>query len=108
MEEIGVQALALAGTMRTRIHGDFHLGQVLIAQNDVYLIDFEGEPARSLEQRRGKSCPWRDVAGLLRSFDYACAAFLVSDATAEPASADSALADGPGQIGRASGRGKGW
>ncbi len=103
MEEIGIQALALAGTMRTRIHGDFHLGQVLIAQNDVYLIDFEGEPARSLEQRRGKSCPWRDVAGLLRSFDYACAAFLVSDATAEPAGADSALADGAGLASAATG-----
>src|SRR5690606_4433454 len=98
LEEIGIQALALAGTMRTRIHGDFHLGQVLIAQNDVYLIDFEGEPARSLEQRRGKSCPWRDVAGLLRSFDYACAAFLASGSSAELGAADAASGEGGGLV----------
>jgi len=55
---------------RSRIHGDFHLGQVLICRDDVMIVDFEGEPKRSLAERRVKSSPLRDVAGMIRSFDY--------------------------------------
>jgi maltose alpha-D-glucosyltransferase/alpha-amylase len=62
--------------MKIRHHGDFHLGQMLIVKDDVFIIDFEGEPRRSIEDRRRKAPAARDVAGLIRSIDYSATAAL--------------------------------
>ncbi len=71
--------------LKTRYHGDYHLGQVLVAENDFIIIDFEGEPARALDERRRKHSALRDVAGMLRSFDYAMQAALNTMSTEQPA-----------------------
>jgi maltose alpha-D-glucosyltransferase/alpha-amylase len=65
--------------MRTRIHGDYHLGQVLRSGSDFVIIDFEGEPARPIAERRIKRSPLQDVAGMLRSFHYAAFAPILGE-----------------------------
>ena len=71
-------------SQRIRIHGDYHLGQVLRVKTDFVILDFEGEPARSLAYRRGKQSALKDVAGMLRSFSYAAYASLINYTARHP------------------------
>jgi len=68
----------------TRIHGDYHLGQVLRSKGDFVILDFEGEPARPLAERRMKHSPLKDVAGMVRSFSYAAFVALTKYTTRRP------------------------
>jgi maltose alpha-D-glucosyltransferase/alpha-amylase len=67
-------------SFRTRIHGDFHLGQILATNDDLVIIDFEGEPESSITERKIKHSPLKDVAGMIRSYHYAVSAKLFNSA----------------------------
>jgi maltose alpha-D-glucosyltransferase / alpha-amylase len=82
LDHFAPHRLAGVGGLRTRYHGNYHLGQVLVAQNDFIITDFEGDPNRPLAERRGKHSPLRDVASMLRCFSYV-AATAINRATAE-------------------------
>ena len=79
---------------RIRCHGDYHLGQVLYTGGNFVIIDFEGEPARPITERRLKRCPLRDVAGMLRSFHYATSAAISGQAHIVIRPEDSAALEG--------------
>lgn len=77
--------LETAELVKIRIHGDYHLGQVLRTAGDFVVIDFEGEPARSLEERRARQPAMKDVAGMVRSFNYAAWAGWFEHGRSDPA-----------------------
>jgi maltose alpha-D-glucosyltransferase/alpha-amylase len=82
-------ALGKEGVVAIRIHGDYHLGQLLVSHGRGFqIIDFEGEPVRSLEERRARGTPLRDVAGMLRSLAYVARS---ARRARDPACVDAAL-----------------
>jgi maltose alpha-D-glucosyltransferase / alpha-amylase len=84
LDIFGVLNAGTLQTQRIRIHGDYHLGQVLRVKTDFVILDFEGEPARPLADRRSKQPPLKDVAGMLRSFSYAAYASLLNYTARHP------------------------
>jgi maltose alpha-D-glucosyltransferase/alpha-amylase len=96
-ERIAALAPRVLTFTKTRFHGDFHLGQLLVVDHDFIVVDFEGEPFRPTDERRRKHSPLRDVAGMLRSFSYAAAIAL-----------DEATGDRPADRGRAAAHMSRW
>jgi maltose alpha-D-glucosyltransferase/alpha-amylase len=84
LDSFGLTAEDGALGQRIRIHGDYHLGQVLQVKSDYVILDFEGEPARPLAERRAKLSPMKDVAGMMRSLGYAAYSGLIAHTARRP------------------------
>jgi maltose alpha-D-glucosyltransferase/alpha-amylase len=84
LDQLGAAPSIMPDAVKTRVHGDYHLGQVLWVENDYIILDFEGEPTRTVEERRAKFSPIRDVAGMIRSYQYAAYAGLFEYARTRP------------------------